>query len=57
MGHLTKDELADIYDYLWELKCIQSYKQHTTLRNIQYLEDLQRLITKVKNLEKAVSDE
>ena len=53
---LNKEDLEKVYDYLWELKCIQAYKQHTTLINMQYLEDLQQIITKV-NLEKEAINE
>ena len=44
---LDIETLENIADYLWELKCQNEWKRDTTLRNIEYLEDLQETWNKV----------
>lgn len=44
---LSKHDLYEIVDYLWELQGLQELKKGSTLRNMKDMAELQKLIDKL----------
>jgi len=50
MSDIDEDLLIQAVEYLWELKCINEWRRDTTLKNINWLDDLQSCINDLQRI-------